>query len=145
MSRVLMFLRQYRTDGLMRTTDADVQAAAESVAATHETAARGIIFEQRAPSLPAQRLAAAIAPLVEELGRDRGTSFHRDIAAVFRAIERGAREVHKTLPGGATAYLELLRRLLVPAETGAGGVEQGPSETGQAPPIGDGGSLLIRP
>jgi hypothetical protein len=138
MSHVLAFLRDYRGDALLRTTDADVEAAAAALAATHETAARGLIYEQRPSSLPAQRLAADLKLLVSQIGGDRGSSLDGNLAAVFRAVERGAREARKTLAGGDTAYLALLRRLIVAAEPqrdGAPGTDL----------VHQTGSVLIRP
>ncbi len=140
MWRILALVRDHRGDVLLRTTDSDVEAAAAALASTHETAARGLIYEQRPGSLPAQRLASDLAALVAELGVERTTALDRDLAAVFRAIERGARDARKTLPGADTAYLALLRRIIVPTE-------QKPS---QAPAGGlvdpaAGSSVLIRP
>ena len=48
--------------------DADVADAAATVAATLETAGKGIIYEHQAQSLPAQRLASEIGRSVAELG-----------------------------------------------------------------------------
>ena len=138
MSLVLGFLRDYRGDALLRTTDADVEAAAAALAATHETAARGLIYEQRPSSLAARRLAADLKLLVSRIGGNRGSSLDRDLAAVFRAVERGARETRKTLAGGDTAYLALLRRLIVGAE------QQGAGAPG-TDLFHQGGSVLIRP
>jgi hypothetical protein len=138
MSRILAFVRDYRGDPLLKTTDADVEAAAAALAATHETASRGLIYEQRPSAFSAQRLASDLTALISEGGGERTSSLDRDLAAVFRAIERGAREARKSLPGGDTAYLALLRRVIVPAEQRA---DQAP-----APGLIDrGGSMLIRP
>jgi len=137
MWNVLAFLREYRGDALMRTTDADVEAAAAALAATSDTAARGLIYEQRPNSLPAQRLADDLKAAIPQFAVDRGSPLDRDLAAVFHAVEIGARETRKTLPGGDTAYLALIQRLIAPPEQGhdapgAGLVEQG-------------GSVLVRP
>jgi hypothetical protein len=138
MWRVLAFLREYPGDGWMRTTDTDVEAAASALAATHETAARGLIYEQQPNSLPAQRLAGDLRGFLAQVAGDRGSAFDRDLAAVFRAVERGAREARKTLPGGDTAYLALVHRLIVPSDTPR---DQLP-RTGL---IQQGGSVLVRP
>ncbi len=113
--QVAAFIRDYRGGGLLRTTDEDVETAAAALAATHETAARGLIYEQRPSALPAQRLAADLNLFISKIPGDRVTSFDRDLAAVFRAIERGARDARKTF-GGDTAYQGLLRRVMVPSQ-----------------------------
>ena len=138
MWRVLAFLREYRGDELTRTTDTDVETAASALAATHETAARGLIYEQQPNSLPAQRLAAAFKGFLAEIAGSRGSSLDRDLAAIFRAVERGARDARKTLPGGDTAYLALVRRLIVPSD----GSRDPAASSGL---IQQGGSLLVRP
>lgn len=140
MSQLLAFIRDHRGDPFLKTTDADVEAAAAALGATHETAARGLIYEQRPSSLPAQRLAADLTALVAQLGLERTSSADRDLAAVFRAIERGARDARKALPGGDIAYLSMLRRIL-PEQNQA-------AESPGASPLVDpatGGSMLIRP
>ncbi len=127
---VAAFVRDYRGDGLLKTTDEDIEAAAAALAATHETAARGLIYEQRPGTLPAQRLAAEMTAFVSKIPGDRVSSFDRDLAAVFRAVERSAREARKAL-GGDGAYQALLRRLLLPAREGS---DQQPPAGGLAGP-----------
>ncbi|MGE5360199.1 MAG: hypothetical protein ACM3NQ_14375 [Bacteroidales bacterium] len=146
MSRLLMFLRNYRGDGLLRLADDDVQAAAAAMAVTFETAAKGLIYEERTNSLPAQRLIADLKAVVQQLTQDaaaKGSAFERNLAVVFRAIEKGARDARKSLPGGSFAYLDLLRRLIVPVAPD----EHGPNEGASTPagPVQPGGSLLVRP
>ena len=131
------FVRNYQGDGLLRTTDLDVEAAAAALAATYETAARGLIYEQRPSSLPAQQFASSLNLFISKIPGDRVSSFDRDLAAVFRAIEHGARDAHKAL-GGETAYQGLLRRLIVPSQ-------DGPDRTPPNGVVERGGSLLVRP
>lgn len=119
MWQLLGFLRDYRGDALLRTTDADIEAAAVAVAATHETAARGLIYQQRPDALPAQRLAADLEAFISRMPGDHVSSLDRDLAAALRAIERGVRHARKSLNGGDTAYQALVRRLIVPSENKA--------------------------
>ncbi len=132
------FIRDYSGDGLLKTTDADVEAAAAALASTHDTAARGLIYEQRPGSLPAQRLAADLERHISKLPGDRVSSFERDLAAVFRSIERGAREAAKSF-GGDAAYQALLRRLMVPSKDAT---EPQSQRSGLAGPS-SGSSLII--
>ncbi len=68
--------------------DADIADAVASVAATLETAGKGIIYEHRAASIPAQRIAgevsSAIGDLVKRVGAD-GARLERDAAKALRA------------------------------------------------------------
>ena len=138
MSTLLAFVREHPGDGLLKTTDADVEAAAGALAATHETAGRGLIYEHRPSSLPAQRLAEDLTRFVAQVRGESGSSFDEDLAAVFRAIERGARDAAKKLPGAETAYLALLRRVIAAPQPKG---DRGPDSALLQP----GGSLLVRP
>jgi hypothetical protein len=106
-------------EALSRLLDEDVAEAAAAVAATMETAGRGVLYEHRPASLPAQRLAREITSMIEE-ARGRGTKIYDgELAITLRAIERGARETRK-LTGEDTAYLALVARLLHVRRTQAG-------------------------
>jgi hypothetical protein len=101
--------------------DADVADAAASVAATLETARKGIIYEHHAASLPAQRLATeigkAIGDLVQRAGAD-GSRMERDAAAALRRLERVAREAAAEVPDEASpseSWLVLATRLMAGA------------------------------
>lgn len=91
--------------------DDDVAGAAGALAATFETAARGVIYEHRPPSAPAARLAAALKPLFAEAGGRGGTSFERDAAVVLRRIEEAAGAMRALEPGSPRPLLELLGRM----------------------------------
>ena len=96
--------------------DDDVADAMNALAGTFETAARGVIYEHRPASLPAERLVATLKPLVAEAGRGLGSSFERDAAAVMRRIAEAARETRGVEPQNRRAFLDLLGRVL--ARTG---------------------------
>jgi hypothetical protein len=90
--------------------DAEVADAATAVAATLETAAKGVIFEHRAATANGQRLATALQATVAEAGRGGGSRFEREAAAVLRAMATAA----AASSGTATprAYLDLVGRVL---------------------------------
>jgi hypothetical protein len=97
--------------------DTDVADGVASVAATLETAAKGIIYEHRAVAIPAQRIAdlvsAAIRDLVTRAGSD-GARLERDAAKALRALERTAREAQKELPDATrpeTSWLTVAARI----------------------------------
>ncbi|HEY3093035.1 MAG TPA: hypothetical protein VGJ52_08050 [Vicinamibacterales bacterium] len=104
-------IARHTPEGFARLLDDDVAGAAAAVASTLETAARGVIYEHTAQSLPAQRLATEMKTMLAEMG-EKGVKVHdREAAIVLRAIEKGARETRKLEPGDA-AYLTLMARLL---------------------------------
>lgn len=100
----------YRPPDLHSLADSDVAEAAAALAATFETAARGVIYDHRPSSRPAERLAGALRPLLDDLGKNGGTPFDRDAAVVLRRIEETVRQL------GASAtepnpYLGMLGRI----------------------------------
>jgi hypothetical protein len=104
-------IARHKPEGLSRLIDEDVAQAVAAVAATLETASRGVLYEHTPASLPAQRLARDITAMIAEV-RSHGTRIYDgELAIALRAIERGAREVHKqSVP--ETAYISLVARLL---------------------------------
>ena len=104
-------IARHRPDGLARLLDVDVADAAGAIAATLETASRGVIYEHAAQSLPGQKLARELKALLEEIRKQGARVFDHEAAVTLRAIETGARDAAK-LNEGDTAYLTLIRRLL---------------------------------
>jgi hypothetical protein len=88
-----------------------VAEAAAALAATAETAARGVIYEHAPPSRSAQRLASDIKGVLAEIRKQATTISDREVAGVLRAIEQGARNTARP-PGDDSAYLTLMARLL---------------------------------
>lgn len=116
--------------------DADAARAARALAETYETASRGIIYEHVAALPAAARLGADIKTLIER-ARGQGAALRdADLAVVLRRVERAADTAAKVLPGGDTAYLELLKRVF--RDTGQAG-QSAPDER----PGGDGPRLII--
>jgi len=103
---------RHRPEGFSRLVDEDVAQAAVSVAATLETAARGVIYEHTPSSPPAQRLVREMTTMLAEMRAQGATVYDGEVAMALRAIERGAREAHKIDADGAAAYLTLVSRLL---------------------------------
>ena len=96
----------------MPVNDDVVRDTAQALAAAYETASKGIIYEHRPSSLPAERLARELKPLLE--GKDgRGpVASERDLLEVLRRVERAATDARKTLDGGTHAYLDLVGRVM---------------------------------
>lgn len=97
--------------------DRDVADAAGSLASTFETAARGIIYEHQATSIPAQRLSGDLKRGLEELARAERSVPDRDIASALRMLERLARGADVALGDGQCSYLDLVDRVMKPAPT----------------------------
>jgi hypothetical protein len=107
----LTLLERFRGEGLDAAVDADVVSGLEALAATYDTAARGLIYEPQPSSAPARRLTAGIQSVFEELGRDRPSGFAADAAEVLRRLADRAREVSKATSGSSRTFLELAGRV----------------------------------
>lgn len=129
-------IARHKPEGFARLVDEDVAEAAASMAATLETAARGVIYEHGTHSLVAQRLATEMKALLGEMREQGATVYDGETAIVLRAIEQGAREARTRAQGSDVTYLSLMTRLL--QQTGAR-----PSPEPAATPAG--GSSLIVP
>jgi hypothetical protein len=106
------FIARFTPSGLARLIDADVAEAAGAVAATLETATRGVIYEYQSASPVAESLRRALREFLSGLGREGGTRFEREAAEVLRGIERAARHDVPGLAPGERAYLDLIGRIL---------------------------------
>jgi hypothetical protein len=130
-SRLLLVLgtdaARHQPEGLHSLADVDFIEAAEALAATLETAVRGVIYEHRPASLPALRLATALAARLKEVGSGLA-GFDRDAAIVLRRLEAAARSTHATSPDAPRAFLDLLGRLTagVTSEDPAGPAQDEP-------------------
>jgi hypothetical protein len=107
----LTLVDRFRGDGLDAAVDADVAAGLEALAASYDTAARGLIYEQRAPTAPAQRLATGIRSVFDELGRGRPTGFAADAAEVLRRLADRVRDVGASTPASPRVFLDLASRV----------------------------------
>ena len=101
--------------------DVDVADAAASVAATLETAGKGIIYEHRPSSIPAQRIATKLTSALGDFARRAGADaarLERDTARALRALERTARDAAHAYADASrpeTAWLALAARVMASA------------------------------
>lgn len=109
---LLTFLSRYPSPDLQPLIDEDAVDAAASLAATYETAARGVIYDHPPQSMPAARLVAELTPVLAEVGRGGGAAFERDAAVVLRRIEAAARQRLAAAPASRRAFLDLLGRVI---------------------------------
>ena len=109
---VVGFLVRHRAPELQPLIDEDVTQAMAALAATFETASRGVIYEHRAPSSSAERVVNALKPLLSEAGQTGGTPFQRDAGVVLRRLESAAREATEEHAGAGRAFLDMLGRVI---------------------------------
>jgi hypothetical protein len=104
-------ISQHVPEGFARLNDEDVAEAAAAVAATLETASRGVIYEQWPQGPVAQRLARELTAMLSEM-RQETRVYDGEAAITLRAIEAGARQMRGTDSPGDSSYLSLMGRLL---------------------------------
>ena len=109
------FFVRYRAPELQPLVDDDVVDACGALAATLETAARGVIYEHRPASLGAQRVASELKTILEQ-GARGGSAFERNAAVVLRRIEQAARGAQEADPANRRAFVDLLARVIRPAD-----------------------------
>jgi hypothetical protein len=108
-------LYQLAQTGELPVNDDVVRDTAQALAATYETASKGIIYEHRPTSIHAERLSQELKPLLEGQEGQRPVASEHDLVEVLRRIERASGKANAVLEGGDRAYLDLVGRLLQPA------------------------------
>jgi hypothetical protein len=106
------FVLGYDPPELHPLIDDDVAEGVAALASTFETASRGVIYDHRPASLAAERMIAALKPMLIDAGRGAGSAFERDAAVVLRRVEESVRQVRGQEPDNRRAFLELLRRVI---------------------------------
>ena len=141
--RLLLFFQglivQHAASAVPSLIDSDVAESTAALAATLETAGKGIIYQHQAASLPAQRLVTRLDAAFKELANQAGSAaaaVERDAAIALRRISKAANEAAKALASDEPpVYVRLLGRLM------SAGVGFG-SEP-EAPPAEGAGRLII--
>lgn len=137
---------RHQGEALQKIVDSDIAQAAEAYAATLETAGRGIVYEHRPSSLPAERLLTELKAMMADVTREGGAGresstregasvLERDAAIALRRIEAAAKESAKVRSGG-TDFQQLLIRVLLPAGSSA-------TSSGADKPVAAASSLII--
>jgi len=114
---IATFLVKYESPELHPLIDDDVSEAMRALASTYETSVRGVIYDHRPASLPAQRVVSALKPLLADAGKSGGTAFERDVAVVMRRIEQAVADVHAFDRQNRRAFLDLLSRVIPSTDT----------------------------
>jgi hypothetical protein len=104
------FITRYQPPELHQLVDADVAEATQALAATFETAAKGVVYEHRAESMSASRLVSALKPLLAEAGQHGGSAFERDAALILRRIAEGVDKARALDTESPRAFLQVLAR-----------------------------------
>ena len=125
---VVTFLVRYRAPELQPLIDEDVTQAMAALAATFETASRGVIYEHRAPSSSAERVVNALKPLLTEAGQTGGTPFQRDAGVVLRRLESAAREAMQEHAEARRAFLDMLGRVIRQRDDNEATITEQPDE-----------------
>lgn len=131
----LMFaasIARHQSEALQKLLDGDIALAAEALAATLETSMRGIVYEHRAATLPADRLLTELKTLVAEITKEGGSALERDLAIALRRVESAARDSGKA-HGDSSTFQELLVRILLPP--GGSGSERAAGPAASASPL----------
>lgn len=106
------FISRFKPQGVGRLLDADVATAAGALAATLETASRGVVYEHPATSPAGETLRRELKNLLAEIGRSHGSRVEREAVEVLRGIERGAKHDTPGIGAGPVDYLTLIARIL---------------------------------
>jgi hypothetical protein len=109
---------RHSKDAVPSLRDEDVSAAASAVAATFETADKGIIYNHQASALPAQRLVTELERFMADLRREASAHtarLTRDASVALRVIAKAAEAAAKAFPEEPLhAYLKLTERMASP-------------------------------
>ena len=103
----------------MKVVDEDLSDGAAALAATYETAGRGVIYEHRPQSLVSQRFVTDLQGFLGKLAAQAEPAvarhLERDAAVVLRRLEAGARQVRKTVDEGPATALDIISRVVTAA------------------------------
>ena len=119
-SRVFLMLAsataRYQGDILQKLLDEDIAQATGALAATLETASRGIVYEHQPSSLAAARLMGELKVLVDDVSKNAGSAIERDAAIALRRLEQAAKMMDKSARQPESELQQLLNRVLAPSE-----------------------------
>jgi hypothetical protein len=99
--------------------DSDLQAAAAALAATAETATRGVLYEHQAETAVAARLARAMSEPLAEAAAAGIPRLDVSTAMAMRRVEEAVKDFRRAGEVAPDAYLGFLARVLKPRLTDA--------------------------
>jgi hypothetical protein len=120
-------IRMHRAAAIPALRDSDVADAMKALASTLETAARGILYEHQAVSVPAMRLQQDLRAVLAELGEHERALGPAALGPVLRRFETMVdRASRHFTPVSDTAFLDFLERVGRPLGDGPSGeIESG--------------------
>jgi hypothetical protein len=120
-------IRMHRAAAIPPLRDSDVADAMKALASTLETAARGILYEHQATSVPAMRLQQDLRAVLAELGEHERSLGPAALAPVLRRIETMVERARRHFADASdTAFLDFLERVGRPLNREADGeIESG--------------------
>lgn len=98
--------------GEILVNDNVIRDTSHALAATFETASKGIIYEHRPSSPPAERLARELKLLLEGKDGQGPVASEQDLVEILRRVEQAAGDAGATFDGSNRAYLDLVGRLM---------------------------------
>jgi hypothetical protein len=104
-------LRAYRGTAIPALRDNDVAEAVHALAATLETAARGILYEHQTTSIPGQRLQQELRTALAELGEHDRALGPNAIATMLRRMEATIQRIARQPDATETSFLDFLDRV----------------------------------
>lgn len=104
----------FRTGADPPPLDHDLEAAAAALAATAETAARGVLYEHRPDSMVAARLARAMSAPLAGAAQDGLPRLDTATVVAMRRLAASVKAFERTAPESPHAYLDFLDRVLKP-------------------------------
>ncbi len=113
---IAMFIVGYQSPHTTALLDVDVIEATRALAATFETSARGLIYEHRPESVPAERFANTLKAALGDALKTVTRSAESEVAVVLRGFETIAREAQSADAPNPRALVELLGRVIRPGE-----------------------------
>jgi hypothetical protein len=102
----------YRASAVPAPLDEDLQGAAAALAATIETAAKGVIYEHRPDTLVAGRLVVVWRDAIDRAAADGARQIETEAGTALRRIERSVRDMRRDHSDRRAAYFEFLGRVL---------------------------------
>jgi hypothetical protein len=142
LSLVVAITASHQPDALAGLDDRDVIEAIDVVAATFETASRGVIYEHRAERPGARRLAADLRTAIARLDARGARVAAGDAAVVLRRVAEAARQATSS-DDGSRAFVGLLRRVNRVFQDEAGVQADAPAPAILSDPVPPAGGLIM--
>lgn len=116
------FLMAYKAPDLQNLIDEDVESAARALASTYRTAAKGVLYDHPANSLPAERLTRELKSFLSEVRQHSAPASDQECAAVLERLADAvaAERAGLAQPVQGRGYLAFVERVLGKGEPDSG-------------------------